>query len=374
MQATILGRNVETIYFGFQPAAFEGIQGLEETKAKADILDEPQVFRLGGLDFLLHGRGAPMYRYRLTSPDWTLLIAKQSVLEGISKGDADFPPFYVELSAEFTWRLGYREAAILTLDWITETFGELKSTTLSRMDITVDMTGVDFRQSDVLRFVTRARVKAVWAREEEGRKRRRADTYFSGDGMTGLYIGKGSQMARVYDKTLEVSQMRNKTWFRDVWRRGGWDGKSDVWRIEFQVRRNVLRARHLHEVEPALGKVGDLFKYLTEEWLTLRVPKDVDGDSKVYNRRLDPAWEVVQKVEWPPPGAYVETAERQRAVRVDRIVAGLASYAVSLAVVKQTSIEAIGAWLPSYVEYHYGKQGVFVSDVIARKKAKYGVG
>ena len=46
-------------------------------------------------------------------------------------------------------------------------------------------------------------------------------------------------LARIYNKSEEI-KTTGKEWFKTIWLDNGWEGKKDVWRIEFQLRRKAL--------------------------------------------------------------------------------------------------------------------------------------
>ena len=62
-------------------------------------------------------------------------------------------------------------------------------------------------------------------------------------------FGAGEIVLRVYDKSAEMTEASNKTWFYPLWRQD-----KDVWCIEWQLRKETLilgqhggdRLEHLH--------------------------------------------------------------------------------------------------------------------------------
>jgi hypothetical protein len=76
---------------------------------------------------------------------------------------------------------------------------------------------------------------------------------------------------RIYDNGKEVMKEGMKLWFLEVW---GLDHCSNVWRIEFQLRRSALRQYHIESVADLLAGVRGIWRDLTENWLSVRVPDD----------------------------------------------------------------------------------------------------
>lgn len=44
----------------------------------------------------------------------------------------------------------------------------------------------------------------------------------------------------MYNKTLELKDKKDKPYIKDTWRMNGWNGQSDVWRIEFSMKSKAL--------------------------------------------------------------------------------------------------------------------------------------
>lgn len=97
-------------------------------------------------------------------------------------------------------------------------------------------------------------------------------------------------MCRMYDKVAE-SYKSKKTWFEELWEKEGWQKGEPVTRVEFQLRRAFLRQMQTSTPDDLIVQAPDLWRYLTEDWFTLRVP----GDDSHRNRwKLRELWQVVQ--------------------------------------------------------------------------------
>jgi hypothetical protein len=69
----------------------------------------------------------------------------------------------------------------------------------------------------------------------------------------------------IYHKTAEIKQKSpTKAWFYDLWKRNGWDGASEVWRVEFRLTREFLHAASIEAAE-------DLPDYIQAFGNTVRV-------------------------------------------------------------------------------------------------------
>jgi len=65
--------------------------------------------------------------------------------------------------------------------------------------------------------------------------------HYSYGRFSGWSFGSGGDtVARLYDKTLEVEKKSHKFYLHELWKAAGWDGTSQVWRMEFEAKRNAL--------------------------------------------------------------------------------------------------------------------------------------
>jgi hypothetical protein len=94
---------------------------------------------------------------------------------------------------------------------------------------------------------------------------------------TGVSVGSGALMARIYNKTEELKES-GKEWFYPIWRRSAaFDPSQPVWRLEFQLRRVALqsfrlgsRDRRISTFADLLPETGAIWRHLTSRWLAVR--------------------------------------------------------------------------------------------------------
>jgi hypothetical protein len=84
-----------------------------------------------------------------------------------------------------------------------------------------------------------------------------------------LYIGgKDSDLlCRIYDKAKEAGTT-GKEWFLKLWKL---DQLLDIWRIEFQLRRSVLKQFGIDTLEDLIQRSGGVWAELTSSWLSFRL-------------------------------------------------------------------------------------------------------
>lgn len=88
-------------------------------------------------------------------------------------------------------------------------------------------------------------------------------------------FGRDDIVLRIYDKVAEIKQQSGKTWFYKLW----WQD-SGVWRIEWQIRKNILRRFGIRTFADLNDQQGDLLRYLAGEHTTLRVKSDDGTESR----------------------------------------------------------------------------------------------
>src|SRR6476469_9595021 len=120
--------------------------------------------------------------------------------------------------------------------------------------------------------------------------------YFQGSRPTGYAFGKGHVQARLYNKSLETKEKANDSYAALLLAKNGgaYDPEQDVWRLEFQLRRECAKGFKLYappeedddeaEIEAELAaeelqhigtlprffaRMNELVLFLTQHWLRL---------------------------------------------------------------------------------------------------------
>jgi hypothetical protein len=245
-----------------------------------------------GAQVLPHGtRGG--YGHLLETDDFTVKV--------LGKGIPHRPGLYVELRSHFlhTHPLSPRGACKEALCWIREQLlydqedalaggaCSFETVRLSRADLHADWQGgwIPAGEPDpTQRFIKPARVR--W------------HAYHDGSTFTGFVFGSGSILARIYNKGLQARQRNDDAYPALLSARNPttFDPTQDVWRLEFQLRREGTTGFRLYtepdvdddeatietelaaEELPHLGTLprffryqDDLWRYLTTHWLRLVV-------------------------------------------------------------------------------------------------------
>jgi hypothetical protein len=94
--------------------------------------------------------------------------------------------------------------------------------------------------------------------EELVSRARRRDFHYDGQEFSGLTVGKGDIVFRLYDKVREAEQGGTLERWRAVW---GSDA-AEVWRYEYQLRGDFLKEFDLVSMGDLIAREGDLMEYL----------------------------------------------------------------------------------------------------------------
>lgn len=374
---TILNAGVDTIEFSFDVEISQVVwERLDEEKEIAKVLMETRkaVHVPDWLNAEVQPTGAKGgYRFLLETPTFSIKLLK---------GVPNRPPIYVEMRAyglhtHEGGAIGACEAVCAFIrdtlftpddaEWVATAI-TLEEARCSRLDLFTDWQGgwhPTFKYSDEQAFIKRVHA-------EVGR-------YSVNGKVNGYEIGKSSVRGRVYNKTVQAKKKHVEWYLTLLAERNGdrYDTAQDVWRLEFQLRRegvkgfrlyakpdasdpdDVIDAEieaedlpHIHSVKKALHWAGPIWQYLAKRWLRLTIPT---GDPNRGRWPEHPTWAALrdgfapialQGVEASETGLNLVRAARYSGYRLllDRMAVGVA-----------TTLEAMdtdpGAALVSYVQY-----------------------
>jgi hypothetical protein len=239
----------------------------------------------------------------------------------LGKGIPHRPGLYVELRSHFlhTHAQGPRGACEEALCWLREQLlydqevalvqasCSFETVRLSRVDLHADWQGgwvPTAELGDGLQFIKPARV--TW------------HAYHDGATFTGFVFGSGTILARLYNKSLQARHRHDEAYAALAAERNPatFDPTCDVWRLEFQLRREgaigfrlsaepdadddeaTIEAELSAEELPHLGTLPRFFRYhdalwryLTTHWL--RLVED-DGTANRSRWPVHATWDVLQ--------------------------------------------------------------------------------
>lgn len=229
---------------------------------RMDKSREPRAVTLGGTEFFLQPYGSSSgYPFVLTNEDFKIEL-----------GEFNHPSCFVTFRSQALWRESLTDLHAKILTWATGVGCDVQQAeTLSRVDFCFDYSLVQ-RDFDADSFVSQS------DKDSQHREHGTIQTFT---------LGKGDVVLRVYDKIAEIRQQSAKVWFYELWGQ-----EEHVWRIEWQVRKPVLKKFWIRTVADLQEHQGMLLHYLAEYHDTLRSRID---DTNRSRWPLHPLWTDLQQ-------------------------------------------------------------------------------
>jgi hypothetical protein len=202
--------------------------------------------------------------------------------------------------------------------------GEVSKERVSEVHLTADFVGTDIKATDLdnrEHWIALARKDSVY----DAIKVRKGDLepepdelafdrHYTNRRFSGLNIGSGDIMLRIYDKVAELKRSRatNKQQvFSEIWGVKTYDAQP-VTRVEYQIRRPKLRlfsdqdGNRIDTVFDLVNSLKSLWAYLTTEW-TRHSSNPVNRNHNQTKAKVSEFWEKVQAVVWTGVFGYVRT-------------------------------------------------------------------
>lgn len=349
-----LRHGVDSLYVSF-PGGIdpELAVWLQECKEKAQSNNE-HVVSLGGIgiddhQFTVLPRGRGRFAFVLEDNWFSIQLSNAST--GV------MPLASVQIRSEYLTAVGPDEA-IATLTQLIEGMGVVTGPAkISRIDLFADFcTGYDLAAMPGSHWVKRSKKRAI---HEEC------------DQVTGISFGSGNEVsARLYDKTREILKS-GKDYMRPLWAMEGWDGETQVWRMEFQIRREGLPQEMLGGAREVLPCNGSLWRYLCDEWLRLAIPSESDDTRSRWPTH--PLWEDLSRL-WDidPEAPPLTRVSKSRLPSDDQLfrngISGLTSFMAREAITDYG--HGLGEFLQALEAYYDNPMRSFpegLEDYIRRK-------
>jgi len=218
----------------------------------------------------VHQFGKDGYRWIISSPEFHIKL-------GDWMRPTTRPSAIVEIRSQALWLQGVVEV----IDRLTALFNGvgayIDTMKISRIDLCVDLFISDEIWNANL-FLDHANTRAT-----------DISIYTKYRKLSGAQIGRGKILARMYDKALEIVKSQ-KTWLYDIWNIHYVPDGFKVIRIEFQLRREMLRELAVDTIWNFVNHPQSLWNYCVHSWL-----KFVDDRTlHVRDQQLFPFWITVQ--------------------------------------------------------------------------------
>lgn len=244
---------------------FDALKELKENLQDSDTKSEvPFEFEKGSplFCFNLHRVGIKFFPYHLSCGDIHIFLANRdssSHLAGLK----------VEVGS-MSSQMGVRAFYDRLVKWFRFYHVDVVSNIVSRADLAVDLFDHKITDSTLWNddhYITRAAsYDAHKDSVDEYQKQNKTSLHKVHRKVTGVSIGRGSVMLRMYDKSGELDKPHNchkKLFFHRLWS----SSSSDVTRVEFQLRRKFLgTVLEFGDIDDLCKNVEKIWSYLTKEW------------------------------------------------------------------------------------------------------------
>lgn len=239
--------------------------GLEKERLRISKSRTPKALSIGNMEWLLQTYGS--------GSGYPLVL--ENAHFKIECGEFNTPSFFVTYRSQALWQFGAPALHERFMDWAASVgLVAAKDEVLSRVDFTFDyqIPALDFEQNN---FVSLA------SKDGQFREDSKVQTFT---------FGKGDVMLRIYDKIAEISQQSDKIWFFDLW-----GVAESVWRIEWQIRKPLLKRFGIRTFADLTERQADVLRYLASEHDTLRLPSQ---DTNRSRWPLHPLWQdLLQRID-----------------------------------------------------------------------------
>ncbi len=246
---------------------------------------EMEAFISKGLHWNVQRTGTSKFTYRLKSGDVTILMSRRE-----AKGN--MPNLRLEIGSLSAQTCLFQIVNDVR-HWLERQQANFVKEQVAEVHLAADFIGLALQTLDI---------------ENQDRWIQRSHTfapYYLHRRLTGISLGKGDFMLRVYDKVTELKRAEHKQEvFRELWKVPVFDAHP-VTRVEFQLRRPVLKQFNHKEycngidtVKQLLFGLRALWKYATEDWakfMTTMVDRDNNHQSRAVYADF---WIIVRSVVW----------------------------------------------------------------------------
>lgn len=266
-------------------------------------------------------------------------------------GNSKLPLAYVQISSELLTFTDLDEI-LKHLNKIIADLGDVKGTpTISRLDLCFD-------------FVPNFDIESIHFKQWKTRATK-TNPFYEHKKLTGWQIGSGVIMARLYNKSTEIRKSK-KDYLKPLWQEKGWNSESDVWRMEFQTRREFLKLVGLSSPYQIAELSPMIWKFLCTEWLELVTPT---------NDKTECRWPVTD--EWKEISSACTTIDCKsiKKVKKERLpndqylyVNGLAAFSSFMAREGITDFsEAFGEYIHHAEHYHLDNKDETIQEYLVKK-------
>ncbi len=276
--------------------------------------------KLGNEEFMLASHG--------TQRGYPFLIENE--VFSIEFGEFNKPNFYVVFRSVGLWHFGAIGLHQRFLEWaVSVGLTPYKSEKISRLDFAFDyqIDEIDFDQDS---FISTAK------KDNLHRNHRIVQTF---------RFGIDQIVMRMYNKSDEIEESSHKTWFFKIW-----NAETNVWRIEWQVRKVLLKFLSIEGFADLNEGLGDLLRKLVKD-TSLRIKSE---DTNRSRWQLHPLWKDLNlRINQMDANGLLRSFDRQALTqeRLMRIKISLYGYIKGVAAHLQFSSNEEKSYIDEVFEY-----------------------
>lgn len=277
---------IDSLYLSFTGSLHLGQEAtLERLKklAQADRLSDQSAAQLQVNEhiFEVKDKGTGLFPYVLDDNCFRIQLSRQRA--------KSMPMAYVKISSEYLTHKSVNDV-VADLSAVLHVLGDVQSQPkVSRIDLFVDFASSEKMDS--------------WHRDAWVTRSEKIHQYAVRGVFSGWSIGMGSGMsARLYNKLLEITTS-NKGYLVPLWNEAGWKGETPIWRLEFELKRDILAQFDVQALGVALLNLNGLWSYATTEWLKLTLPSE--GDTNRSRWAIHPLWAYLSSIDFETAGGVL---------------------------------------------------------------------
>ncbi|MBP6366762.1 MAG: replication initiation factor [Nitrosomonas sp.] len=274
----LLRFGVDSLYLSYQgelfPEVKERLAKLKQLAQHPEIDQQAQAqYAIAGHIFEVKDKGSSIFPYVLEDGAFRISLSRTS---------KKTPMAYVKVSSRYLCSVTPVEAE-KHLRQILNELGTLESSAhVSRIDLCAD-------------FVSHENMES-WGREAWITRGKKIDAHAVNEKFTGWSIGLGGKIScRLYNKLIEI-HTSGRTDLIPLWKEAGWQEGEPVWRVEFQLMRDILAEHGLIDLDSTLANLNGLWSYASTEWLRLTLPNPDDQTRSRWP--IHPLWGYISSIDW----------------------------------------------------------------------------
>ena len=260
----------------------------EEIKSYNELVDELKTYKSKAMeiksnnkdervvkttinDIVFHIRSSAISGFSVVAENGDISIALKKIGSSFHS-----PIIKVEFRSEYLLRFGYIKC-INEVNQLISSFLPHYKIKVSEIHLATDIQGYEFYQTDYNKIVCRNRTKESFEEIDK--------SFYGTNIFTGMSFGKDSFMLRIYNKTFHINRQKDKGFIKVLrWELNpDYDSNKNVWRIEFQLRREYLKTLIgkdgiLDGFEVVLNSIPDIWKHCVERFRHLDLKDEYSYD------------------------------------------------------------------------------------------------